>query len=333
MSFVLPYISIEVNEYCNLHCCFCYNTRVTHYDFQTSNYHKLRKLLSQLYRQAKIGRVVFTGGEPLLEPRIAELVLFCKMRKSGVSIISNGTAASKTVYKDLIMLQTDLFQLPVHHFDAAVHDSMTGVTGSHEKSLESIRIIRSLGSRVVAVVVITKNNCAQLGETIRFIASLGVNEISLNRYNIGGESCQAWGKLMPDKEALNRAYHDAHNVVKELKLTISSNVNTPWCVLRPTDYPLIRFSGCSPDVLHNPITVDADGNVRKCNHSPVIVGNIYDMPIEKILNSSYLQTWNDTVPEFCKGCNDWVQCRGGCRAASEQQGKDISFPDPIALIT
>lgn len=329
MSYTLPYISIEVNEHCNQQCCFCYNPRVAQRDFTESNYHRLRRLLVRLYQEAKIGRVVFTGGEPLLEPRLAELVLFCKMRKSGVSIITNGTAAKKPVYKDLIMLQTDLFQLPVHHHHADIHDRMTGVAGSHAKSLDSIRIIRSLGSRVAVVVVITKHNVHELGETIRFIASLGINEISLNRCNISSRMKADALSLSPGKEILNQAYHEAHEVTRELKLNLSSNVNTPWCVLNPGDFPLIRFSGCSADVCDNPLTADADGNLRKCNHSPVVIGNVFDTPLETILSNDYLKSWNTVVPEFCSGCKHWYQCRGGCRAAAEQLGKSIADPDPL----
>ena len=78
-----------------------------------------------------------------------------------------------------------------------------------------------------------------------------------------------------------------------------------------------------------PITVDINGNVRVCNHSPVIAGNIYEKPLYEILHSDYVESWNNIIPEICKNCNWWEKCRGGCRAASEQIGTGLAEADPV----
>jgi len=285
-----------------------------------------------LYKQARPERVVFTGGEPLLEPRIAEIVLFCKMRKSAVSIITNGTAATKNVYKDLILLQTDLFQLPVHSFNAEAHDKMTGLKGSWEKSVNSILQIKSLGGRVVPVIVITRHNVKEIDKTVQFIISLGIKELMLNRFNFSENAGKEAAGMSASKSELNQAYTAVNTLARDNAMKVSSNVNTPYCVLRPSEYPFIRFSGCASDILRNPITTDIHGNLRKCNHSNVVAGNIFRTSIEEILRSDYLKSWNEIIPDFCKKCSDWPQCRGGCRAAAERTGGNISLPDPMVLL-
>jgi len=114
-----------------------------------------------------------------------------------------------------------------------------------------------------------------------------------------------------------------------LGLTLTSNVCSPICLLNPKDYPLIGFGHCSFNVLQRPITLDINGNIRLCNHSPVVAGNIWKQPIEEILFSEYTTSWENSVPSFCSSCREWEKCKGGCRAASEQCLQTLSSEDPI----
>jgi MoaA/NifB/PqqE/SkfB family radical SAM enzyme len=98
-------------------------------------------------------------------------------------------------------------------------------------------------------------------------------------------------------------------------LRLTSNVCSPICLLNPKDYPNIGFGRCSFDVLRRPIALDINGNIRLCNHSPVVAGNIYEQSLADILYSDYAYSWE--------------KCKGGCRAASEQYSQTLSVEDPI----
>ena len=113
------------------------------------------------------------------------------------------------------------------------------------------------------------------------------------------------------------------------KRYLNVNLCTPVCLLNLADYPLIGFRHCSFNVLQRPITLDINGNIRLCNHSPVVAGNIYEKDLEEILYSDYANEWETLVPELCKPCSHWPVCKGGCRAASEQCFRTLSVEDPI----
>jgi len=82
-------------------------------------------------------------------------------------------------------------------------------------------------------------------------------------------------------------------------------------------------------VLQRPITLDINGNIRLCNHSPVVAGNIYRKELDDILYSDYTTEWETAVPDLCKPCSHWAVCKGGCRAASEQCFGSLKKEDPI----
>jgi len=210
---------------------------------------------------------------------------------------------------------------------------MAQVKGSWVKSINSIKSVLNLGGQVVPVVVITRHNVNLLGETLAFIQSLGCNRIMLNRYNIGGKGCTNPMQVSATADELRNAFAVANDKSIELGLQLTSNVCTPVCLLNPADYPQIGFGHCSFDVLRRPITLDINGNIRLCNHSPIVAGNIFEKSITDILFSRYTESWEKLVPSLCKDCKDWNICKGGCRAASEQCGQILSAEDPIIKCT
>ena len=104
-----------------------------------------------------------------------------------VSVISNGNFAPVERYVELTKLGVNLFELPVHSYNPDVHDFMTRVKGSHQKSQSIISALKGQGVTPTAVLVLTKFNTENVAETIRYIHSLGISQMMLNRYNIGGE--------------------------------------------------------------------------------------------------------------------------------------------------
>ena len=332
MKTELPHITFEVTSVCNLKCKYCYNIwKIPGSNgFQHFNsYKQAKKTLKRLFKIADVGHVSFTGGEPFFAERFAELVLYTRMKKKSVTIITNGNAATEADYKQTVDLGVGLFELPVHSHNSNAHDFMTEIPGSWEKSVNSIKQLLKFNAYVVAVIVVTKANYKQIAETLLFIKSLGVNRIMLNRFNIGGQGIAEKDNLLLMQKELTETYKTASEIGREHKLSLSSNVCTPMCVLNPSDFKGISFSTCSPDVKKRPLTLDIYGNLRFCNHSPTVLGNIFKDKLNDMLNSEKAQLWNNIIPDFCSDCNLYPRCMAGCRAASEQMNLSLNQPDPI----
>ncbi|HBS85080.1 MAG: hypothetical protein A2W91_01205 [Bacteroidetes bacterium GWF2_38_335] len=327
----LPFIIFETTSVCNLNCKYCYNIwkRPGEVDEPKNSYRKARRALKRLFRLADVEQVTFTGGEPLISERFQELVLFTRLRKKYVSIITNGNGGKKEDYHMLIRLGCELFELPIHSNIPENHDNLSQIKGSWEKSVQSVKDILSLGGNVVCVIVITKINYKEIKETLKFIRSIGVNRVMLNRYNIGGTGLSYINELVTTKEELNEAFRLANEAAEETGMKLSSNVCTPICLVDFKQYPKIAWAPCSSNVLNKPITLDIEGNIRMCNHSPIVLGNIFKENFETIFKSEYLKGWTDIVPEFCNGCDLFDKCFGGCRAASEQMGFTLHEVDPV----
>ena len=351
-----PYIIFEITTDCNLNCRYCYNVWKmpltytssplmeegdTQYsahpkrilqDKKFNSYNQVMKTLKKLFGIADVHHVTMTGGEPFLAERFSEIVLFCRMKNKEITIISNGNAGTKEDYKQMLEMGVSLFEFPLHSNIPSIHDYLTTVKGSWEKSLNSIKSVLKSGCMVVPVIVITKANAHTVNDTILFLKELGLNQIMLNRFNIGGMGINEKENLLLSHKELKDVYKKANELGSKYDIFLTSNVCTPLCLLKPEDYPFIASSSCSANASTMPMTLDIYGNIRLCNHSPVVAGNIFKDNFENILSSDYVKSWSKIIPDYCNSCDKYYRCFGGCRAAAEQLGLSLENPDPVLLL-
>ena len=85
----IPFVVFELTDACNQTCKFCYNywkgdgcaMSVPAPDFRLA-----RRTLRRLLRQASVGSLSLSGGEPMLMPRIHELTLKARFAGANVNI-------------------------------------------------------------------------------------------------------------------------------------------------------------------------------------------------------------------------------------------------------
>ncbi len=327
----VPVIVFEATSMCSLDCLYCYNIwKRNGNEFGHFNSYKLAKAtLKRINKVIDYDGIAFTGGEPLLAERFEELVLYCRMKGKGVTLISNGYTSDYSKYGSLHKLGVSLFELPLHSADGKIHDMMVNKQGVHRRVIGSLKYLLDMGAGVVVDIVLTKLNIPALGGTLRFLWGMGINRIMLTRFNIGGSGIKNADLLTPSVMKLKQAFSVADELAGELGLSVTSNVCTPLCVLDPADYKRIGTQSCSANISNMPVTIDINGDVRICNHSPVIIGNIHRQPVDEIFESAYVKSWKTVKPEYCSTCGIYENCFGGCRAASEQLGLGLGHPDPI----
>ncbi|HUW15114.1 MAG TPA: hypothetical protein VM537_35675 [Anaerolineae bacterium] len=77
------------------------------------------------------------------------------------------------------------------------------------------------------------------------------------------------------------------------------------------------------------------GNVRICNHSPVILGNLQqDSFLDIYYHHPYVRDFHDTWPTECVDCDPELRelCGGGCKAAAEQCYGTLQRVDPFVTL-
>lgn len=322
----------ELTASCNQSCRFCYNYwRDGSSQIEAPDPALARRTLRRLLSQASVGTVSFSGGEPLLLRNVHDLVMTARFRGSRVNVLTNGTLLNPTALDAFHSLGVGAIQIPLLSANAEVHDSLTGVDGSWQKASDALsRVVSVMPQGAFAVLVMTRVNAPGISATLEYIHSLGVANVMVNRFNIGGLGLKNAGSLVLDRVMLQQAFADVEAfAAAHPEMHFVSGVCTPLCLMDTAPFPHVKFAWCSTDFSQRPVAVNYKGEVRFCNHSPHVLGNIYKRPIGEILSDPEVTARYNSVPERCQPCPHLSRCNGGCRAASEQVYGTFSAADPI----
>ena len=272
----IDHLVYELTGACNQCCRFCYNYwRDGSTPIAPPDPSKARKTLKKMLSQASVGSLSFSGGEPLLLSNIHDLVLHARFKGSKVNVLTNGSLLTADALENFQSLGVSVIQIPLLSADASVHDYLTNVPGSWEKAVDALRRTGHAGIGA-AVLVITKVNAPGVAETLGLIRDCGIRTVMVNRFNIGGNGIRNAQELVPDRKTLQDAFTAVEAfAAANPEMHFVSGVCTPLCYLDTAPYPHIRFTKCSTDLTGRPVTVNYNGDVRFCNHSPRVLGNIY----------------------------------------------------------
>jgi hypothetical protein len=149
--------------------------------------------------RADTDEVTFTGGEPTLDPRLAEHVATARslgFRRIGIQ--TNGRRLGEQGFASSLAGAglTDV-HLSIHGAQAAVHDYHTGVPGSFVEALAGLTAARASNLPVVVTTVLTRSNFRSLDALPRFLAARGVAAWLVSVTRSGGRLRDDFDRVMP----------------------------------------------------------------------------------------------------------------------------------------
>jgi radical SAM protein with 4Fe4S-binding SPASM domain len=86
---------------------------------------------------------------------------------------------------------------------------------------------------------------------------------------------------------------------------------------RTSVYLRLGFGFCAAGSSRAYYTLDTAGNVRPCNHTPTILGNVWTEPFGEIIDATRLADFVAAVPDCCVPCARRDECQGGCKASAQ----------------
>src|SRR5574344_641844 len=182
------------------------------------------------------------------------------------------------------------------------------------------------GIRTTGNITVTNLNYYELYEIIANALVAGAETILLNRFLVGGRGITYRKELSLNKTQLNDMLHTAEELLQKTKRIGSVGTEYPLCLIKDRDKLQRLNIGSVCSAAKDFFVIDPSGKVRACNHSPHVVGNIFDQ--DSITDKDYWQRFNtrDYLPQQCLRCKDVGQCDCGCRETAH-----IVYGDLCAL--
>ena len=323
----------EVTQDCNHACLHCYNVwqgpQQTPYPRGQLDPSRTLDLLAKALDETSCHHVTLTGGEPLLRPDLPRILEFLQRRGIQVTIISNGRLLNESAAASLVQGGVGLFELPLLSHRAGVHDELSGARGAWEAVLSAMTNVRLQHGQVVAAFVATRKNIGHLHETIRLAFAFGARGIMLNRFNPGGRGRDHLEELLPSVDQLRAALETAELASVEFGLPISCSIPIQPCLIDTNRFPRLGFGYCAAGTERAYYTLDPLGNVRPCNHTDIILGNLFERSFPELIASERMAEFVRAAPPFCSECARRIECQGGCKAAAQVCYGSLTAEEPF----
>jgi radical SAM protein with 4Fe4S-binding SPASM domain len=138
-----------------------------------------------------------------------------------------------------------------------------------------------------------------------------------NRFNPGGRGRTHLHDLLPSIEQVREALTVAESASVEFGIPISCSIPIQPCLIDISAFPHLGFGYCAAGSERAYYTLDPLGNVRPCNHSTTILGNLFEESFSALVLSQRLNGFVNALPAKCTACEQRAVCQGGCKAAAQ----------------
>ncbi len=302
-----PHIySLELTTACNNRCPGCSNVFMR--QKAPLSVEGWSQIIEQLTPGARVLKV--TGGEPTLHPEFVQILK--TIDRTGIPFTLFTNARWRQPERVISLLQSvqncNGLLISLHGPDAESHEAFSQVAGSFKQACENITRASQAGLRINTSTVMNSHNYNRLAEMADFSGRIGAQAAVFNRY---------LGIPQPgldlDLSQLEQAILQIEHLRYENKEPGSFQVRYGNCI--PQCFMPSGSSGCWAGTAY--CTIDPWGRMRPCNHSPTVVGSLFEHTIEELWQSDTMQVWRDLLAPGCRQCSQIKSCHGACRAMAE----------------
>lgn len=267
---------IEVTNMCNLKCIHCYEGKKSNQLMDIAIYRKIVDCL----KANNIHSIQLTGGEPLLHPRIIDMIKYATEIFSNVELYTNGTLLTPEIIKLCNKLKVKLAITKLSS-DTLSYDDIVGIERSQKKYLTAIKNVKQYSeSYRFGQIAIQKNKVEGNEELPRLV---------------GNAKLFLYTPNMLEKKIITEAHFKKHFI----RGVVASNFKYNIC-----------FS--------NKIYIDSNYNIYPCPMERRIMhSNFLDNKYRLVLNSNIIHMTKDFVNE-CSICEYRYACND-CRPDSMNQ--------------
>jgi radical SAM protein with 4Fe4S-binding SPASM domain len=147
-------VHMDVTYRCNERCVHCYLDHEDHGEMTTV---EIKGVLDQL-AEAGVFFLTFSGGEVFLRRDFFEILEYARGLQFNVKIKTNAVMIREAEAQRIRALGVDTIQISIYSYRPEVHDAITKLPGSFERSIKAIRFMRDQGLKVtIANVLMTWN--------------------------------------------------------------------------------------------------------------------------------------------------------------------------------
>lgn len=315
-------LELELSRTCNLRCIYCYASSGAALENELS----LQEIFSVIDQAVQLGAqkiIVLGGGEPLLYPKLFNVIDYILSKSLDVDLFTNGTLIDKDVAVALYRRGIAI-SMKMNSREPEIQDLLAGKKGTFvaiEKGLDALMEAgypdenHTLGIETI----VCQQNYDELPDIWRW-----ARKQSILPYV---EIMTMQGRAMENR-GLEVSTEKLRVLFEELARIDEAEFGRKWLPLPP-----LAASSCARHEYS--CTITSIGDVHPCPGVSIACGNIRNQSLRRILHTSHviqdLRNIRQNIKGRCADCSHNIYCYG-CRGHAYQVTGDYLAEDPICWI-
>jgi radical SAM protein with 4Fe4S-binding SPASM domain len=315
---ILYSLALELTYRCNERCVHCYlpsDTRLS--ELSTS---QIDSLLGEFSNMGGL-LLQLTGGELLVRNDIVEILEIVKAHGLVTSITSNLSLMTDDILRAIVQIHPRSVGCSIYAATAELHDAVTTITGSFDKSVRSIRALRSAGIPVIIKSPLLRSTAPHWRDIELLAQELDCEyqfDLSITAKNDGGLSPVS--HRVEDMSVLKDIFASRY-------YKLYSREEAMFTLTSPSPDAGLCGAGAAG------LCISPDGTIRPCIGLNVSLGNWPQNTLSEIWqNSSFFSDFGAIrlrdIPQ-CRECSDFAYC-SRCPGAWHAEHGDFCKPTTYA---
>jgi len=259
---------ISLTNACPQNCRYCYNKNRSGELLNTA---EIKQLIQELKKMG-VFWLGFTGGEPLLNNDIVEIVNSVG-DDCAIKLFTTGMGVTEQLAAELKKAGLLYVSISLDHWQEEEHDRVRGCHGAFRAALRAIDIFKNTGVHISVSTVISREMLEgnQVQEFLEFLINLGIHEAWLSETKPTVEAFWNKAAVITEEERLSLvSLQDEYN--KEGKITVNYLGH----------FEGGEHFGCNAG--NKMVYIDAFGEVSPCVFTPMTFGNVRDKSVQAVFS-------------------------------------------------
>jgi AdoMet-dependent heme synthase len=252
-------VQLDLTYRCNERCVHCY---LDHHDHGEMTTAEIKHLLDEM-AEAGVFILTLSGGEIFLRKDFFELLEYARQLTFCVKLKTNAILVREREAARLRDLGVESIQISIYSHRPEVHDAITLIPGSLQRSLDAIRFLKSHGLKVVIANILMTANMQDYPGVQALAEELGVKcslDPTITPMMDGDRSIL---KLGLDQSELRQVFRDP---------SLVGDVDEFCAIPEPAGQDVLNAVPCSAG--HSACYVSPYGDVFPCVQFPLPTGNV-----------------------------------------------------------
>ena len=339
-------IRLEVTSHCNLLCEYCHNSEYSNRkDDMTLG--EIMHLIRNLKQKYPINKILLTGGEPLVNPNVCEIISLITNLGIKADMVTNGTLLTKSFVKKLEASGLKRIRISIDEIGEKSNLRLNTNPNEIWKKAEMIR--KESNIEVCIHTVCSPDNVDNL-----FDVYLKTLEVGAKRWRVFDLGYQGGITENKDKFSFD-SYYDSliestkkiltHYIQNDLKDVLDIEINNIFrTIMLNMNYEegeiekllsARKMSSPCDYVVDHQLSIRSNGIATLCQyfHNTIFDFRANSFDIEKTISHKNYVLENELLMKelkHCLKCKYCLVCNSGCRARAQFLTGDITDADPGA---